>query len=77
MRREEKSEEREARKIKGGNKKKSEIAQGEIIGFKKGREKVIRGYELTTVMNNYNNKKTMNINQMMRSNEEINKIEKY
>ena len=40
-------------------------------------EKMKRRYELTSVMNNYNNKKATNINQMMRSNEEINEIEKY
>ena len=65
-------------KLKEKRKKKGEIAQGEIKGFKKGRKKVKRRYELTTVMNNYNNnKKAMNINQMMRSNEEMNEIEKY
>ena len=58
-------------------KKKGEIAKGEIIGFKKGKKKVKRRYELTSVMNNYNIKKAMNINQLMRSNEEINEIEKY
>ena len=58
-------------KLKEERKKKSERAQGKIKWFKKGRKKVKRRYELT------NNKKAMNINQMMRSNEEINEIEKY
>ena len=87
LQRQESSEKDEKRRVERGKKrkknekrkerKKGGDSKGGNKGFKKGRQKVKRRYELTTIMNNYNNKKKMNMNQMMRSNEEINKIEKY
>ena len=77
MRREEQSGERKGRKIKGEKKEKRGDSTGGNKRIQERKEKVKRRYELTTVMNNYNIKKAMNINQLMRSNEEINEIEKY
>ena len=75
----ESSEKDEKRRVERGKKRKKKggDSKGGNKGFKKGKKKVKRRYELTTVMNKYNNKKAMNINQMMRSNEEINEKEKY